>query len=164
MIPDVRVMSIPLIGRRERLNRRIGASALTRRPVPRSVLLRSIVAFTVLPIGCHNLPTDLVSTGAILYGKVINSSGVPIAGTTLTVDLLLRACPGVPGALTTMTVLSDGSGGYRAQLVIGNVTGAQCAHVVASKGSTSVDKDVNVNVHTAPFDSTQVDLVLPGGA
>ena len=118
----------------------------------------------VVLIGCRNQPTDLVSTGTILYGRVTNSSGAPIAGTTLTVDLLLRACPGVPGALTTMTLLSDGSGGYRAQLVIGNVTGVQCAHVVASKGSTSAGKEVNVNVHTPPFDSTQVDLILPGGS
>lgn len=158
-----RVMSNPLIGRGERLNRRIGASALTRRPMPRSLLMHSIAAFIVLPVGCHSHPTDLVSTGTVLYGTVTNSSGAPIAGTTVTVDLLLRACPGVAGALTTTAVLSDGSGAYRAQLVIGNVTGPQCAHLVASKGSTSVGKDANVNVHTAPFDSTRVDLILPGG-
>ena len=98
-----------------------------------------------------------------MYGNVTNSSGVPTANTTITVNLLLGACPGVPGALTTVTALSDGSGAYRAQLVIGDVAGDKCVHVVASKGSASVGKDVNVMVHTAPFDSSRVDFVLPGG-
>ena len=146
------------------MNRRIAVSALTRSRLRRLAPVHSIVACTILPLGCRSHPTGLVTTGAIVYGTVSDSNGVPTAGTTLTADLLLRACPGGSGALTTLTVLSDASGAYRAQLVIGNVTGDECVHLVASKGSTSVSKDVNVRVHSPPFDSTRVDFILPDGS
>lgn len=161
MTIGVRAMDMLLLRLTQPLNRRITVSALKRSP--RLMAVHSIVACTILPLGCRSHPTGLVTTGAIVYGTVNNSNGVPAAGTALTADLFLRACPAGSGALTTLTVLSDGSGAYRAQLVIGNVTGDECVHLVASKGSTSVSRDVNVRVHSAPFDSTRVDFILPAG-
>lgn len=143
---------------RMRNSNRVGMRASVR-----AAHLKGLLELGVLWIGfaasaCSH-PTDLVSTGAIVYGRVTFENGQPAAGTQVSVELLSQRCP-ASIVLSDSALRTDDTGKFRAQLLSINFGGVVCARATATSGSLSAIREDSVMMHASPFDSVRVDLVL----
>ena len=134
-----------------------------RRGFVRAAYLKGRLALGFLWIGlatstCSH-PTDLVSTGAIVYGQATFENGQPAPGTQVSIQLLSQRCP-ASIVLSDSALRTDDTGKFRAQLLSINFGGVVCARVTATSGSLSAIREDSVMMHASPFDSVRVDLVL----
>lgn len=123
--------------------------------------LRSICLLSAFFVGCASTTgTQEVPSVAILYGRVLNASGAPIAGAHVTVQHHAQYCGSGKGEMES--TLTDSRGFYRASLTL-LTSNDGCVRLVAMAPGFAPDSATISAVRWVPppaSDSTETTIVI----
>jgi len=154
-------------GLHSRLGRRIRALGEGQSVQPTYV--RRVLLTSCLLVGCTEKnvvrPCDLWTSSAVISGQVTNSSGAPIVGAVVDVQVATTGpCDTAVDWAQFRQDTTDASGNYSAQLEIGNSNGIRCVRVTEVGSGTTMRDEVEFVggcYETRPPGQLNVDLVIP---
>lgn len=128
----------------------------------------AILASCLLLAGCRDnpvTPCDLWTGSAVVSGRVTNSSGAPIAGAAVDIQIAwMGPCDQADNWARRGQVATDANGNYSAEMELGNTNGMRCVSVTELGSGTSVRGAVEFVggcEGTGPPGQLSLDLVIP---